>query len=189
MICVESAKAWEFEEHEKIGREAYAKACENIEKRIKTNKISETKYNLFKFFEDVVCLKIGNTYYYAPIFGQACALAGDHIDSPGEFSSKFIGRKTSSIKQYLKIALINSDHFHPHSPRLWREYHKNALEQSEDMYQKQLPEALINFEKALYTEAFAQHYLHDSFSSGHMGFNREASGVTASKIFHDYWNI
>ena len=44
------------------------------------------------------------------------------------------------------------------------------------------------FEEAIYDSAFGDHFLQDSFASGHMGFNRPASSAAAAKVFHDEWN-
>jgi hypothetical protein len=46
----------------------------------------------------------------------------------------------------------------------------------------------LNPEPYAYENAFADHYLQDSYASGHMGFNRRASSAAAAKVFHDYWN-
>jgi hypothetical protein len=47
---------------------------------------------------------------------------------------------------------------------------------------------VADFEAALAIEAFAQHYLQDSFASGHMGFNRVASSNASALVYHDHWS-
>lgn len=84
--------------------------------------------------------------------------------------------------------MTNSDHFHPYVVRFWIDYHDKALDAALKAFNHQGIKSLEYFENALYIQSFADHYLHDSFSAGHMGFNRAASSNAASNAFHDNWN-
>lgn len=63
-----------------------------------------------------------------------------------------------------------------------------ALDEAKKASEQGGIKSLEYFENALYIQSFADHYLHDSFSAGHMGFNRAASSNATSMAFHDNWN-
>lgn len=86
--------------------------------------------------------------------------------------------------QYLVLADKNDDHFAPHTLPLpftvsnphanhkaaWEFFHKSAIEEAQRFY---LANPSGNFpEQALIRNAFADHFLTDAFSSGHL-FNKE----------------
>jgi hypothetical protein len=173
-----NAISWEFPEHFMIGQEAYRSACEKL----------KTEYHANPLYRGIACLNYDNEYYYAKIYGQSCAIACDHIENPSEFASKLAGRKAFSLSEYGKIARQNSDHFHPYVTRSWEDYQNKALSIVEKGIIVNSIEAGMIFKEGLIHEAFAGHYLQDSFSTGHMGFNRPASSASASVAFHDYYN-
>jgi hypothetical protein len=74
------------------------------------------------------------------------------------------------------------------STRSWADYHSRAIEAALVATRADGLETLRQFQLAIQESAFADHFLHDSFAAGHMGFNRTASSAAASKSFHDAWN-
>src|SRR5262249_43122889 len=78
----------------------------------------------------------------------------------------------------------------PMAPLTWRSHHTIALtiaiaaaRPSAD-YMEQVDA----FWAAFYENAFADHFLQDSFSAGHSGFNRPSSPPSASYGYHGLWN-
>jgi len=82
-------------------------------------------------------------------------------------------------------AINNYKHFYPASVTLWRHDHTHAMESAIALSNTSSIELAEQFEQALAIEAFAQHYLQDSFASGHMGFNRLASSNATALAYHD----
>lgn len=85
----------------------------------------------------------------------------------GSFISDFI-----PYGAYIKLAQVNFDHFAPDSLKAYQAGHRYALETALKGYKKnkegQHQEALRLLELAYQQNAFANHYLTDSFSAGHM---------------------
>ena len=142
----------------------------------------------FIFLNKIICKDIE---IQAKKYGQSVALAGDYLSNPNKFLKDIDKglREANDPFNYGRLALKNSYHFHPEVILKWRKYHLQALSiarslKKEDNYLNNID----IFEKALYTNAFADHYLYDSFASGHMGFNRPSSRPTTSKTHHDFWN-
>lgn len=79
---------------------------------------------------------------------------------------------------YIKLAEVNFDHFAPDSLIAYKTGHRYALETAYQAYKKkesgQLDEANKLLELAYEQNAFANHYLTDSFSAGHMRTPRRA---------------
>src|SRR5262249_39655126 len=73
-----------------------------------------------------------------------------------------------TLPGYVRLAAKNRSHFPTHSWSAYSEFHGKALRAADAFRlsgardQAQLIDALLN-------EAFAQHFLHDSFASGHIG--------------------
>jgi hypothetical protein len=181
LLCVfaGTAGAWTYLEHTEIGQESYRRACTDLEKTIdKANRRQALLY-------EIACARLP---VKAQLYGQAVALAGDRFTSPDDFRASGSGWKAASRKQYLSLALTNNTHFHPIAPRQWRKYHKQALNHGAAASKLAGLDAVERFELAVFHNAFADHFLHDSFAAGHMGFNRPASSVAASLAFHDAWN-
>src|SRR5262249_12471780 len=76
-------------------------------------------------------------------------------------------------------------HFNPMATRSWREDHQRALDHA--LSAPRLTGGAITeaWELAVYENAFADHFLHDSFAAGHMGVNRPPSSAAAPQAFHD----
>jgi len=176
---VATSAGWNYVEHVELGQESYAAACKALRADVE-GADTETMNRL-----EIAC---DNLDIAAQLYGQACALAGDRFNAPADFLSTTAGWKAASRKQYYGLALGNSTHFHPYAPREWRKYHASALTRAMTASKTKGLDAVDGLQVALWDSAFADHFLHDSFSSGHMGFNRGASSVAASLAFHDRWN-
>ncbi len=91
----------------------------------------------------------------------------------GSFISRLI-----PFGNYLKLAQVNFDHFVPDSLIAYKSGHRYALETALKGFQKnqtgQIEEANKLLELAYAQNAFANHYLTDSFSAGHMRTPRRA---------------
>ncbi|MFO9236898.1 phospholipase [Legionella pneumophila serogroup 1] len=81
---------------------------------------------------------------------------------------------------YIKLAEVNYDHFVPDSLIAYKTGHRFALETALKAYEKKqqglIDEAQKLLELAYAQNAFANHYLTDSFSAGHMRTPRRAIG-------------
>jgi hypothetical protein len=174
-----ASAGWNYVEHVAIGKESYTAACQALAAEL-ANAEPAVKIRL--------AIACDNLDIAAELYGQATALAGDRFGAPQDFLSTSAGWKAASRKQYLGLALGNSTHFHPYAPREWRRYHAEALKHALGAAATEGLDAVDGLQRALFESAFADHFLHDSFSSGHMGFNRAASSVAASLAYHDLWN-
>ena len=173
-VATNRAQAWNFSEHKEIGLQAYKRACQGLADAA-VDVASQRR----------LALACGRSVTFGEVFSQACAIAGDHVDSPEDLTSALGGARATSAINYFSLALLNNEHFQPFSRRTWQVHHARAASAALDV---QLADEYMRWERALFLEAFAQHFLQDSFAAGHMGFNRAASGATASKVFHDEWN-
>ena len=171
---------WDYVEHLSLGNESYKRACQKLEAELGQRGERGVRMRL-----EIAC---DNLDIAAQLYGQATALAGDRFGGPTDFLSTSAGWKAASRKQYYGLALGNSTHFHPYAPREWRRYHSRALVHAITAAKKTGLDAVDGLQLALFENAFADHFLHDSFSAGHMGFNRTASSVAASLAYHDAWN-
>jgi len=178
------AHAWRYVEHVDLAGQAYRLACSDLAKRIESPDGKPASGEKQVRYE-IAC---GNLSVVSQLYGQATALAGDYLRRPESLLAASVGKKVASRKEYLRLALVNSTHYHPLAPRAWREQHQHALAYAVKGASRSGLGAIEAFELAFYFSAFADHYLHDSFVSGHMGFNRSASSVAASLAFHDEWN-
>jgi hypothetical protein len=124
----------------------------------------------------------------ALIYGDATAIAGDHLDDPSEFMSQAGAWRFKNRKSYWLLALENIEHFNPMSTQSWAEYHAAAVDEALSAARSEGLASVKAYQLAIQESAFADHFLQDSFAAGHMGFNRTASSAAASKTFHDTWN-
>jgi hypothetical protein len=176
------AGAWASPEHQEIGREAYRRACAELDAVVATRRVSPAVTGRL----EIACGK--NLETLAEIYGDATALAGDYLEEPSEFISQAGAWRFNSRKSYWLLALENSAHFNPMATRSWAEYHSAAIREGLAAAGVDGLAAVNAFQLALHESAFADHFLQDAFAAGHMGFNRTASGASASKSFHDAWN-
>lgn len=171
---------WDYVEHLSLGNESYRKACEALRAEIGNEGAPALRTRL-----EIAC---DNLDIAAQLYGQATALAGDRFGGPADFISTRAGWKAASRKQYFTLALGNSTHFHPYATREWWRYHSLSVNHAVEASTKVGLDAVNGLQLALFESAFADHFLHDAFAAGHMGFNRTASSVAASLVYHDRWN-
>jgi len=202
--------AWQFDEHSLIGRESFEIACSRIVKSYEIEQEQEQEqehqkknHDIKDYRVNIACEKgveivansIAYRFIYSKLYGQASAIAGDHISNPDDFLNEDVQWKFASASSYGVLALRNSGHFYPLVIRNWRKYKKKSFSY---LFETETGAALNEetaglelydlFEKMLYSHAFADHFLHDSFAAGHMGFNRPASTSSPSLTYHNHWN-
>lgn len=99
-----------------------------------------------------------------------------------------------NAKSYVELALSNIDHFGWHNVRAYCRHHAAALELAWEARGRNNE----TFQRALYTNAFADHFLTDGFAAGHIrvpraeirtwanskGWDEKIAGAL-SKILHD----
>jgi hypothetical protein len=176
------ARAWGTAEHQELGSTSYARACAEVQRLIAAPGAAAAAGARF----DLVCGR--NVAALARIYGDATAVAGDFVAEPSELISAAGAWRFSSRKHYWRLALENSAHFNPMAVSGWREYHQAALDDAVAAAAHEGLPQLERWGRALRENAFADHFLQDSFAAGHMGFNRRASSAAAAKKFHDHWN-
>jgi hypothetical protein len=117
--------------------------------------------------------------------GEWSALAADHTETPEQLTSIRLSDMVVDYGLFTRIVTTNYRHFQPSSMISWRADHAKALELAVAAAKLAGIAATEQFESALATESFAQHYLQDSFAAGHMAFNRVASSNAAALTYHD----
>ncbi|QDP72684.1 phospholipase [Legionella israelensis] len=104
---------------------------------------------------------------------QDISKALNRLTCGGSFISDYL-----PFGQYIKLAQVNFDHFHPDAPAAYKIGHEIALETAMKAYQERLTnhedKAQQWLELAYAQNAFANHFLTDAFSSGHMRTPRQA---------------
>ncbi len=184
LLCFSApARAWKTVEHQEIGRDAYLGACADLRATVAARKPADPRV---AGRLDRVCG--ANMPVFARLYGDATAIAGDFLGHPTEFLSQTGAWRFSSKKYYYLLALENSAHFNPTSTRSWAEYHQQAVAYALAGGAADGLPVVEQLQLAIFENAFADHYLQDSFAAGHMGFNRAASSAAAAKSFHDTWN-
>jgi hypothetical protein len=192
-------RAWNFSEHQIIGRHAYAQACDELrrdEKAIEGQAAvrlalacAPAPADLFAPAEEKRRSIRYEPLNYAeePVYGEACGLA-DHIRDPKDLGSELAGRAAASFFQYGVLTLTNLRHFHPAVTTAYMTMHQRALREVVEASGQDGMAQKMAFDAALFTQAFADHFLQDAFASGHMGFNRAGSSVAATLTYHDRLN-
>lgn len=173
-----TAFAWWRREHQAIGNEAYIAACNRLAPLKDRDAQTAQRY-------DIAC---ANLQIQALVYGQANAVSGDFVGEAGELTTALGATLVTQRSNYYRLALRNSTHFHPLATREWRVLHRQAVDGALAASRKVGAAQIEAFEQAFYDSAFGDHFLHDSFCAGHMGFNRSASSAAASKVYHDEWN-
>lgn len=187
-----AARAWGSAEHQQLGSSSYARACAGVlATRPVAAAVAPAADGLaaaagIRARAEIACGS--NLAVLAELYGDATALAGDFLADPSELLTRAGAWRFSSKKHYWRLALENSDHFNPLSARAWRMHHQAAVAHALDGARTEGVATVTAFEEAIGESAFADHFLQDSFASGHMGFNRPASSAGAAKAFHDRWN-
>lgn len=146
-------------------------------------------------------------------FGQGSKLSGDWVESRfdleqvdndlqsspeslGEKVTGFLGKKITEVT----VGSQNVNHFFPLAAEEWRTQHEAALSAARlvpALKAEGRSEAAADFERsAIHAEAFASHFLQDSFAAGHqyprandaMSGHVWREGVAQAKPFHDAFN-
>jgi hypothetical protein len=159
---------------------AYWQACRDLRDRY----ASEDEQGRVSFFCGPKEGGDGYLETMAETYGYACAYSGDHSSSPEEVQDNF--RMLASLSRYAELASQNVDHFHPKVTVAYSRYQDaafdHALKASVAASNGRLYEVFLG---TFYNNAFADHFLQDSFCACHMGFNRANAGAAAMKIAHD----
>jgi len=113
-----------------------------------------------------------------PISQTACTqtivdeLNGTRDETPGPLTRYEPRRPESAsfenLPAYANLAAENVDHFPKHSWGVYRQHHKRALKAAKK-YASNHEEGAGALRIAILEEGFAQHFLQDSFASGHIG--------------------
>lgn len=172
-----NVSAWSGREHRALGTEAYLAACERVAARKGQDAATQLRY-------EIAC---GNLEVTSFLYGQGNSVGGDWVSQPNELLSAAGSAIVTTKPNYWRLALTNSAHFHPLATREWRDFHKQAIADALAASQLQGVEQIERFEQAFAESAFGDHFLQDSFASGHMGFNRPGSSASAAKGYHDEW--
>lgn len=188
MLPALSVWAWSGPEHVNIGSNAYNRAC-GIARSLYSNSTDADVASRLH----VACKAVGDSapvpsrspmFSYSDLAGDWSMLAGDHIMSPDQLTASRLGGQVGGYRRMARSAIDNVEHFHPDSFRAWRDNHGMALELAARASTASGISLDKRFEGALAAEAFAQHYLQDSFAAGHMGFNRLTSSNAATLNYH-----
>jgi hypothetical protein len=183
LLAPARARAWGSFEHQEIGRSSYLRACEDVATAVVARAASAPGVATRL---EIACGR--NRAALGDIYGDATAIAGDFLGEPSEFISQAGAWRFKSKKSYLLLALENSQHFNPMATQEWAKYHAKAVDEALAGARAEGLAMLEKFQLMLQENAFADHFLQDSFAAGHMGFNRTATSAAAAKSFHDTWN-
>ena len=135
-------------------------------------------------------------------YGEVIALAGDYFETPEDLHDELTPAIAAAIRKvtpsstgtfmltthrgwfdYLELANRNQVHFAPRSWVAYARQHGQALKYALDR----------SYEDALFANAFADHYLSDSFASGHLRVPRDAlvgiGGARPSRAMHNEENV
>lgn len=173
------ALAWATTEHQELGAASYRQACADVAPAADGDARALSRL-------EQVCGR--NLAVQAALYGDATAVAGDFVAEPTELISPAGAWRFSSPKHYYLLALENSAHFNPMATQSWTEYHQRAVDDAVAAAALEGLPAIERWGRAFRENAFADHFLQDSFAAGHMAFNRRASSAGAAKTFHDDWN-
>jgi hypothetical protein len=179
--------AWSGKEHAAIGSQAYVAACKAVADAIQAMPADESRAARYQVACRGVPLTpdVNDRFALQALFGDWSAIAGDHADQPAQLTDLMLSDIVVDYRRFARRAMTNYRHFHPAVTASWRESHLQALEAAVKASSISGPRLQEAYENALAYEAFAQHYLQDSFAAGHMGFNRVASSNAAALAYHN----
>jgi hypothetical protein len=176
ILSTRAAYSWGGPEHQKIGDFSLKKAC--------------AEYNHSKSIRDV-CERFGANNKES-VYGSLNKFFGDHISKPENVMGEgmLVGlRECNDNILYALAALDNGSHFYPMTFKKWREYHEKAMDvaaRSRNAPNAESRNRMVD--SAIILNAFADHFLEDSYSTGHMGQNRRMTSHVNSLMFHNYYN-
>jgi len=101
-----------------------------------------------------------------------------------QFKVKEFADDINALVDYWNLASNNNSHFHPMAPKEWSRHHQQALLLAEKV---KLGESTDIWE-GLYTQAFSDHFLQDSFSAGHIGMARGDMAPGDALLQHNHLN-
>jgi len=180
------AGAFKFQEHAAIGDEAIMAAC-----KVRANELMKVLLVENNPGPEKFCLAL-----FLPgrrTYGTVSAMSGDNIPSPYLFVDNLsrVEAVTASTTDYLLLAHENQEHFQPDSVATYRFWHRTAILSAFTIGRVMLddPAALRRrLEEILIFNAFADHFLADSFSAGHIRVDRKRLSDRVSKNLHDFDN-
>gem|GEM_PF-6244830 len=182
LLLTSRAQAWSGEEHLAIGKRAYMAACEALEPSITPSTEAALRFSLACGENEGARKDIALKY------GHGTAILGDYIGSTDDLRDASEQRK---LHQTIAFALEKAQdwsHFHPEVKRTYQELHEQALRRAKKSHkEKDLSHDSTArlFEEAFYLSALADHFLHDAYATGHMGFNRPGSTIANSRLAHN----
>jgi hypothetical protein len=118
-------------------------------------------------------------------FADLVGIAGDYTRRPAdllEANCTELHDISVDIRSYLHLAEENVDHFRPNSENAYDHWHQLALAKAFAAKSTEDPELLV---ESLTYEAFALHFLTDSYSAGHQRVNRAYVREFVAKRLHD----
>ncbi len=171
------ANAWSYDEHRWLGRTAYAQVCLELRGHDFEHLLKKEERQRL----EIACPGDASTSVQ---YGQFAALSGDHLDAENTQGIRS-NIAAKDLVGYLLRASHNADHFHPVAPIEWRSHHKQSLNAAVAAAHKATYlEQVDAFWVAFYLNAYADHFLQDSFAAGHSGFNRPSSTPSAAHALH-----
>lgn len=100
-------------------------------------------------------------------FGEFNEVAGDYAKTPSDIQKGGSEGLLNKLKM-IWIAATNVNHFYPMAGREWANHHTKAMAMAMESQKMKNPAARDGImEAALKEEAFACHFLQDSYASGH----------------------
>jgi hypothetical protein len=191
LLAARPAAAFKFQEHAAIGDRAMSQACAGEAKALMAAlKVADSATvgdDAAAAFCSALLLPGGRSY------GTVSAMSGDNIPSPYLFVDNLsrVEAVTVSTTDYLLLAHENQDHFQPDSVATYRFWHRTAIQAAFTLGSATLldPASLRRrFEEILIFNAFADHFLSDSFAAGHIRVDRKRLSDRVSKNLHDFDN-
>ena len=184
LLVARPALAFKFQEHAAIGDRAMSQACAHQAAALKAalRAVGDDR----SFCKSL--LLPGRRSY-----GTVSAMSGDNIPSPYLFVDNLsrVEAVTVSTMDYVILAHENQDHFQPDSVATYRFWHRTAIHAAFTLGGAMLsdPASLRQrFEEILIFNAFADHFLGDSFAAGHIRVDRKRLSDRISKNLHDFDN-
>src|SRR4051812_27212856 len=141
-----AASAWNFNEHQQIGRAAYDLACARIDPDLgsiadrywkfhsKSNATAKDALGFVTGRFALMCSPDSQAASATPpvrilsgLYGHACAIAADHLATASEFLRDDASGSINSEWNLLELATHNWAHFHPAVMRAWRNFLVDAI--------------------------------------------------------------
>jgi hypothetical protein len=176
------ALAFNFEEHEAIGDRAFERVC------LESDPVSQSPERWAPKLEGALgkqatCknLLVTGTWSY----GRLAGLSADIVESPYMFldAPDKVDEVAHSGMEYLRLAHFNYKHFQLDSIKAYKAWHRAAI--LEALSKGGDGDVAARLHRALAVNAFADHFLADSFAAGHIRPDRKGLADSLSKKLHD----